>query len=388
MSATVITKAKIAQQNSKYIFLFIVITIYISSLIIFPKSVSSGIKSGINCCLDVLIPSMFPFMVVAAVVTVSGLDEKFKFIFAKPAKFLFYLPPCTVPAIIISLFGGYPIGAYCIKSLYKSGAINEEQMNRMMCFCVNFGPAFIISALGQILLSNYNLGIILFLIQVFSSVLIAVIMGIIARIKKADFYYKKAQLKNKNFSFSQILIKACDSASKSLLGVCSLVTLFFGIISVLNDLGLINFISCLLLRKINIPQYISNTLVLSTIEMTQSCIMGAKNSATPYPTYSWIIGFGGICAHTQIISQLRDCPFKYSKFLIMRIINGLFTCAVTALVIKNPKKILPVSAQLTMNQAAEISKASPTHLGSIILLIFCVLFTFNVHSLAYENNNK
>lgn len=387
MATIVKTKAKYATKNLKYIILAVVITIYISVLIIFPQSISSGIKNGINCCLDVLIPSMFPFMVAATAVSLSGIDEKFKFIFGKPTKFLLYLPPCTVPAIIMSLFGGYPIGAYCVKSLYKSGAINEEQVNRMMCFCVNFGPAFIISALGQILLNNYKLGITLFLIQVFSSVLIAVVLGIIARIKKNDFYDKKIKLKNEKISFSQVLINACSSASKSLLGVCSLVTLFFGIISILSELGLINYISFALLR-INIPQYISNTLALSVIEMTQSCIIGSKNFATPYYIYSWIIGFGGICAHTQIISQLRDCPFKYGKFLIMRIINGLLTSVITALIIKNPEKAIQTFSPLAVNEATEISKASPTHFGSIILLVFCVLFTFNVNSLAHGNNSE
>ena len=112
--------------------------------------------------------------------------------------------------------------------------------------------------------------------------------------------------------------------------------------------------------------------------MTQSCITCAKNTSTPYFIYSWIIGFGGICAHTQIIAQLKSCPFKYGKFLIMRIANGTLTAVVTELIIKNPEKALQTFAPLAMNQAAEISKASPTHIGSVILLIFCIFFTFSL----------
>ena len=377
MATTTKTKIIHKEKNSKHALLLIAVTFYLVMLILYPKSVSSGIKSGIDCCLDILIPSMFPFMVAAAVVTLSGIDEKFKSIFGRASKILFYLPSCTVPAIIMSLFGGYPIGAYCVKSLYKNKLINSEQMNRMMCFCVNFGPAFIISALGQMLLNNHKLGIILFLIQVFSSVLIGVTLGILARINKICFYDKKTYFKKSSFYFSEILISACNSASKSLLGVCCLVTLFFGIISVINELGIINYISFFLL-KINIPEEISSTLILSVMEMTQSCILGAKNPATPYPIYSWIIGFGGLCAHMQIISQLKGCPFKYVRFLTSRIINGAFTAAITFAIIKKTEKTLQTFAPIIINHSAAISKASPTHFGSIILLIFCVFFTFSV----------
>ncbi len=377
MTEMIKTRIKQKPKNSKHIILSVIVMVYFALLITYPKSVSAGIQNGINCCLDILIPSMFPFMVGAAAVTLSGIDDKFKFLFGRATKFLFYLPPCVVPAVIISLFGGYPVGAYCVKSLYKSGSINAEQMNRMMCYCVNFGPAFIISALGQMLLNDYKLGVILFLIQVFSSVLMGIFLGVTARISKTDFYEKKIHSQKKDLYFSKILISACDSASKSLLGVCSLVTLFFGIISFINDLGIINYISNIFL-KINISSHISGTLILSFIEMTQSCILGAKNISTPYFIYSWIIGFGGICAHTQIIAQLGSCPFKYGKFLIMRTINGILTAFATALIIKNPEKTLQTFAPLTINQTAEISKASPTHIGSVILLVFCIFFTFSV----------
>lgn len=379
MTTTIKTNKKHIKKNSKYIFFAGAITLFLTLIIAYPQSVSYGVKSGINCCLDVLIPSLFPFMVASSMISLSGIDEKLKFIFGKPAKFLFYLPPCAVPAIIMSLIGGYPVGAYCVKSLYKKGAVNEEQMNRMMCFCVNFGPAFIISALGQMLLNNYKLGIILFSIQVFSSVLIGIILGIIARIKKVDFYVKKFNFQKKNFSFSRILIEGCDNACKSILGVCSLVTLFFGIISIMDRIGVINYVSSVLL-KTSIPEHTTTAIILSIIEMTQSCIISAKNAYTPYYIYSWIIGFGGICAHTQIIAQFKSCPFRYAKFLIMRTINGFLTASATFLIIKNPENALETFAQLTTNQGIEISKASPTHSGSIILLVFCIFFTFSIHS--------
>lgn len=385
MPTMIKTKIKRIKKNSKYIILSAAVTLCLVMLIMYPKTVSSGIKNGINCCLDVLIPSMFPFMVLASAVTLSGIDEKFKFIFGKSAKLLFYLPACTVPAIIMSLFGGYPIGAYCVKSLYKSGSINEEQLNRMMYFCVNFGPAFIISALGQMLLNNHKLGVILFLIQSGSSVLIGIISGAIVRVKGVRFYNKKTYLQKKSFLPGKVLINACESASKSLLNVCSLVTLFFGIISLIGDLGVVNYISSILLR-INIPQHISNTLILSIIEMTQSCIISAKNIATPYYIYSWVLGFGGICAHTQIIAQFKGCPFKYGKFLIMRIVNGILTAITTFIIFKNSEKTLQTFSPLTVNRATEISKASPTHLGSIVLIFFCVFFTLSVNS--FKNIRK
>ena len=82
------TRTKHNIKNSKYIVLSIIVTLYLAVLIMYPKSVSSGIKNGINCCLDVLIPSMFPFMVAASMVSLSGIEEKLKFILLHSDEYL------------------------------------------------------------------------------------------------------------------------------------------------------------------------------------------------------------------------------------------------------------------------------------------------------------
>lgn len=356
--------------NLKYISLFLSVILISIVLFMHPKIVSSGVKSGLDCCINVLIPSMFPFMIVSSMISLSGIEFKLKKFLGNAIKFLLYLPASTAPAIIISMFGGYPIGAYAVKNLYKRREINKEQLNRMMCFCVNSGPAFIISMVGESLLGDHKVGISMFLIQVLFSLSIGIICGIIARIKKVEFYQADSISKTTGFDFGNLIIDSCDATCKSMIKMCSLIILFFGIISTAKGLGVIDFISQKISVRFGIESNVFYTVLISLIEVTHSCIT-AKNFKLPIWVYSWALGFGGICTHMQIASELKGLPFKYKKFLLTRIMNGAITAILSGILIKSPEKIVPAFAPM---QSYQVSITSSTNAGSLLLIILCLVF--------------
>ena len=366
-------KTKI-KKNYKSAFLYVALTISSACMVLFPQYASKGIKSGMDCCLNTLIPSMFPFMIISSMMVTASTKQNSSSVFTKITKPLFYLPGQTFSLVLMSLFGGYPIGAYCAKYLYKNRQINKEQLNRIMSFCVNSGPAFIVSVLGESLLKSQKTGLKLFLIQCASSILIGVIGGILARFKKTPFYENAGNIKNNSINFSTILIDSCNNTCRSLVKICALITLFFGVTSLLHELNIIKCIS-ITLQKLNASPHFTYIFTASVLEMTQACIIAAKSSCSPYWVYSWIIGFGGICAHTQIIAELKDCPFNYRRFLLVRFLNGIITAFVTAITIKNQD--YPLEAYSNLHKSFQVSTSTPTHFGSIALLILCIMFTLN-----------
>lgn len=297
-------------------------------VIIHPEFVSDGIKNGINCSVNILIPSMFFLVFLSVAIARCGVSEKIKKCLEKPTKFLFYLPECTAPVIFLSLFGGYPVGAVGAAELYDKNEITEEQLNRMMLFCVNSGPAFIVSALGKTLLGSTKIGARLFLAQIILSILIGIVSGIVARIKKIKFYSKNKVFQEVDFNFGTVFVDSCKGACIVLANICAPVILFFGIISLLENSGFVNYFS-VILENFEIPSWASKILLVSLMEMTQGCTIAA-NSNAPFWMFSWILGFGGLCAHTQILASLKGRSFNYSKFAAFRIINGIITALFTA----------------------------------------------------------
>lgn len=113
-----------------------------------PYSVADGITEGLKICFYTVLPSMFPFMVLASYIVKSDIFSPVYKAIAPVTKLLFKQPPCTAGVIVMSLIGGFPIGAKMTASLLERGQITKNQAQRLNGFCINCGPAFAVTAVG------------------------------------------------------------------------------------------------------------------------------------------------------------------------------------------------------------------------------------------------
>lgn len=110
-------------------------------LILDAKTALYGAQEGIQLCLQTVIPSLFPFLVLSVLLTSAGMG-----IGIPGLNFLGKL--CRIPAgaeslLLIGLLGGYPVGAQSIFHAYRTGSLKITDACRMLGFCNNAGPAFI-----------------------------------------------------------------------------------------------------------------------------------------------------------------------------------------------------------------------------------------------------
>ena len=112
------------------------------------KTAISGATDGIQLCLNTIIPSLFPFILLSILMTnaLRGQDVRL----LRPVTAACKLPFGSEALLIISFLGGYPVGAQNIAQLYRSGQLTHNQAARMIAFCNNAGPAFIFGVLGTI----------------------------------------------------------------------------------------------------------------------------------------------------------------------------------------------------------------------------------------------
>lgn len=360
----------------KSAFTLIITALFTIKIIQMPGAASKGAAQGISFCLEMLIPSLFIFMFLAAFIVNSGISRKLQKALSPITKFLFYLPGCTAPVIILSLIGGYPVGARGAKTLFLKKEINEEQLNRLMCFSVNAGPAFIINIVGKILTKNYLFGQILFFTQILFSFFICLMCGLISKIKKRKFYEKNYSDNNKNTPFSDSLILSCEETSKTMVNMCSLVILFCTAIEIIQNLNIYNALINQL-NLINISPNLSEPIIASVLEITSGCYKATKLKA-PLTIIAFAVGYGGICAHLQIKQILSGTNFNYLKFCTVRFFNGIATAFVTVFILSRmPEKYQSVFS--TLKQPILISN-SATKFGSVVLICFCIYFIFSVNS--------
>ncbi len=84
---------------------------------------------------------------------------------------LFRLPGCAGSALLLGLVGGYPIGARTAAELYVSGALTRQEAERLLTFCNNSNPVFLVSVLGSGVFGSVRTGLWLWLIHVCSALL-------------------------------------------------------------------------------------------------------------------------------------------------------------------------------------------------------------------------
>lgn len=327
-------------------------------LFIYPDMASKGTKLGISNCINIVIPSLFPFMFLTVLLTESGYIFK---IFSIPSKIISKISGidkeyCSI--FLLSMIGGYPSGAKTLSILTEKNKISPKTAEYMLCFCTNAGPAFLISAVGASMFMNKTVGFILYLSNFLSCFTIMI-------------YFKnklppiKLSLINKNkLSILQVLVSSVQNTCKTLVTLSSFIILFSMAISFIPQ---------------SAPNYLKN-LILSLCEVTSACLFNSSElSKINIIFVSFICGFSGLCIILQIFSVCAKQKIKISRFIISRFYSGILNVIYMFLLLL----IFPISLESTFinNSQSVISNNSLTPIPALFLLICCVYFPIYMNKL-------
>ncbi len=123
-------------------------------LLFHPKEALTGVKNGLGLWLNIMIPTLLPFLILTGALLKTGNIRKL----LKPSAFFwktfFGLSPVGAYVLILGLLCGYPMGAKLAHDLYIDQQISRREGEYLLTFSCNASPAFIISYLSGILLKN------------------------------------------------------------------------------------------------------------------------------------------------------------------------------------------------------------------------------------------
>ena len=350
-------------------------------LMLFPSVSAQAISKGLTYSFEILIPSLFPFMVIASFIMRTNGAALIGKIFAPVCKAVFGLPSCCAGGILLSMMGGFPVGAKCVQILYNQQKITAQQAEQMMCFFVCAGPAFLITAVGTIMLNNPMTGWILYLSQILS----ALILGwLVRRSPKTDAVQQAVQpIQSENEPISRAFISAVTDAASSVLSITALVMIFSLIMSLMNALVDLTGIT-VLLTAVGLPQRVIPVIIPVVLEVTAGC-KSLCDFAMPLWSFSLALGFGGMCIHFQIFDILKDVPFRKKKYLTFRVINSLLSGVITYLICLVYRPSAAVFA-LSGGGQAEFSAAGIA--GSIAIVVLSVIFVLKKKKKNYSGHQS
>lgn len=319
-------------------------------IILLPDISRSGVTQGILLCGRVIIPSLFPFTMCVLFVMNTNLLNSYG-VLSGITKKLFCLNSYEFALFFLSLIGGYPIGAKLIGEAVNSKKISPKKGENMLCYCVNAGPAFIISAVGCNIFNSKTIGLVLFLSHILASLIICILL-------RCDEYIDATQTKS-SMPLSDNFVLSAANASKTLISICSFVILFSVINSYLVYFG----------EEINVLKNIALLLEITN----------ALSLCHNIYTISFILGFGGICIWFQVFSAIGHFKINYCKFATFRILQGVFSVAFTYITLKMFKITVPTMSGISFKPLYS------TPAVTVSLIIMVLIFAMSLKTQKYSS---
>ena len=187
---------------------------------------------ALTLCAGTVIPSLFPFMTVTALLVRLGFGQWLAPHTAGLMAPLFRLSGCASSALLLGLVGGYPIGARTAAELYASGALTRAEAERLLTFCNNSNPVFLISVLGVGVFGSVRAGLWLWLLHIAA----ALLTGLLLRGHGTDRRSVPPAISFQAPSLSGAFVSAVRDSASGMLSVCAFVTLFYVLAAPLRGL--------------------------------------------------------------------------------------------------------------------------------------------------------
>ncbi len=329
----------------------------ISSFLYFPSVVNNAVIDAMELCVKSVIPSLFPFLVLTKLISNLKLASPLQNLFKGIMKPVFSLGEASFPPLLLGMISGYPIGASVCAALYKDKEISKTEASRLLAFCNNAGPAFILSTIGIGIFSSLKIGFLLLFIHIFSAVAAGFLFKIFSPIKTTEARINKC---NPRPSFSFAFTDSVSSALSSSLTISAYITFFAVITSLLKSIAL----PSTLLE-------VFRAIFCGILEMTTGAYEISKISdfRTSFIIISIFLGFGGFCVHFQTLSLLRDTDIDTSQYFLGKLLQGIISGIISFFVSKTRifnyvSTFTPFTVQKSIFPASSL----------LILLLFLIFF--------------
>lgn len=323
-------------------------------LVCYPQESASAARRGLSICLEVIIPSLFPFFVFSSLFIGLGLSHAAGRVLAPLMGPLFHMRgPCAVP-LLLGLVGGYPVGLRTAAQLKETGACSLEEARRLAAFCNLCGPGFLLSVAGVGIFASKEAGFLL----LGTHWAAAVLVGILFRFQCApskDAAPPPRSLPQDSLGLSQVFPNSVRDSFTATLGICAFVIFFTVLIQLLQSSGLLSRVALLLaglLPGILSPE-LCQSFLIGIFELSTGVYSLSEAGATPLalPMAAFIMGWGGLSVHCQSLPFLDRLTDHRVTYFTGKLLHGLLAAGLTAALapILLPAGVTPAPAFLEAN---------------------------------------
>ena len=315
-----------------------------------PGTVTEAAKDGLRLCAGVVIPSLFPFFVLANLFVGLGYHRYVAAALRPLMKPLFGLRGAAAGALVLGAAGGYPIGAATVFRLYDRGELSAPQASRALAFCNNAGPGFLIGVVGLSLLGSVRLGLLLWGVHLLSALLVGTFFfrpdNGIAAVRMGTKTEERA-------AFPTAFVEAVSDGAGTIVRVCGFLVFFSVVLAFLQQTPIWQWAASLL------PG--GTALLDGSVELSTGVgrlIAADCTRLEAMIVSAFLLGWGGLCVHCQVFSLRGRREIPMGPYWSGKLLQGLLSAVLVWL----------------------IAAPSPTALAALLALLLPGFFFRKVHT--------
>lgn len=315
--------------------------LWAAALLHWPGEAAQAARDGLSLCAGVIIPSLFPFFVLASLIVSLGLAEYLGRVLAPCMKPLFGVGGAGSSALAVGLIAGYPVGARTVRELYQRKLVDREEAELLLRFCNNCGPAFLLGAAGAGVFGSTRAGLLLLLCHWLGMFTVGILSGHFRPPQTAD----KPHIPSiQSVNLFQAFTDAVRSGLESTLNVCAYVVLFNVLLKLLQLSGVLALCTALLCR-FGFSQSLAQALVTGLIELSNgiSALSVGENLPARLAAASFILGFGGLSVQCQTLAVLDGSGLSSRHEVVGKLLHGLFSALWTGVILHFAPELVPAS---------------------------------------------
>lgn len=325
-------------------------------MIILPKECITSASQGLMLCFNVIIPSLFPFIICAKIIIKSGLAKSMGRIFEPVMRPLFNVPGCGSFPFIIGILSGYPLGAKCAIDLYENNCCSKAEAERLICFCNNSGPLFIMGSVGIGILGSKSAGVCLYIAHILSALTVGIIFSFYKRTEKCDFKNRKVKSKETK---TDLFPSSVKESVDLILYVCGFVIFFSVLLKILSTF-------------ITIKSPILKGLLYGFFEMVNGInnINLISDTSLKLILISAVTAWGGVSVIMQVSGVIGNTDISKKVFIFAKIIQAFFASVYTFILLNLSIGKIQVFSDKTLSLPVSPFFYSLFLLSLLVVLVF------------------
>ena len=260
-------------------------------LLLCSADAAQAVRDALALCVQSVIPALFPFFVVSSLFIDLGCAAVLGRSLAPVMYRLFGVSGAGGTAFLLGIIGGYPVGGRTAGELYRSGQCEREECERLLAFCNNAGPSFILGIAGLGCFGSVRVGAWLYLIHVGA----AVMVGLLFRSTSRQMGRPK---KTETPRWADALIQAVRGGAISMVSICAFVVFFL-----------------VILRLFSRFTGLQHGAILGIVEMTNG-ILRLANDRRGFIWAAGLLGWGGLSVHCQTAAVLSGSGLSLKRYFI------------------------------------------------------------------------